>query len=128
MPSTCGRAPFLTNNEDSCVVRQSARKDPTQCAFGECPWEIFLEDAELFRIFQFCRAALRYEERKRQGQEAEHLYTMLPLQDFEAWCRFNMVPASKRLEALGWASLVAEAAQEAVGKPKPRSWDDDEGE
>ena len=126
MPSTCGRAPFLTKNDDSCTVRQSARKDPTQCAFGECPWEIFLEDAELYRIFQFCRPALRYDVRKHKGKEDEHVYSVLPIRDFEAWCRFNMVPPAKRLEALEWASLVADAAQEAVGRPKSRSGDDED--
>ena len=126
MPSTCGRAPFLTKSEDSCVVRQSARKDPTQCAFGECPWEIFLEDAELYRIFQFCRSALRYEERKRKGKETEHIYGVLYLRDFEALCRLYMIPPPRRLEALEWAALVAEAAQQAVGKPKPQSSDDED--
>lgn len=126
MPSTCGRAPFLTKDEDSCAIRMSQTKDPTQCKFGECPWEIFLEDAELYRIFQFCRSAVRHDERKRKGKETEHIYSVLPLQDFEAFCRLYMVPPSKRLEALEWTAIVADAAQHAVGKPKPHSSDDED--
>ena len=126
MPSTCGRAPFLTNDEDSCAVRMSQTKDPTQCKFGECPWEIFLEDAELYRVFQFCRIATHHREQKVKGKETEHTYSVLPLQDFEALCRLYMIPPPRRLEALQWTAIVADAAQEAVGKPKPPSSDDED--
>jgi hypothetical protein len=125
MPSTCGRAPFETKSEDSCLVRQSQRTDPSVCTFGVCPWEIFLEDGELYRVYQFCRQALRHEERKKKGKATEHIYGVLYLQDFEALCRLFMIRPDRRLEAMAWAALVADAAQEAVGRPKPH---DDEDE
>lgn len=79
----------------------------------------------MYSVYQFCRQALRYEVRKSKGKRDEHIYGVLYLQDFEALCRLYMIRPERRLEALLWASSVAEAAQEAVGRPKSH---DDEDE